>query len=220
MRGIITRVQVLAHPKVIVESYGVKVLVRALFSDARATFLEVVSQCAEEEAHEGMEELRLARTVKCFIGFECRVGDLYRRLADRFSVSPDAARFFATLSRHEEGHALVLSRIRREIGRGHLWKPSKDVHASTVEAFEARLEALEREVLGGGLELARALEIVEGIEGSELNVVFDTLSGGVDMRSRARLERFFVFTQRHLAYCGEQIRGLRARYGIAPETAT
>jgi hypothetical protein len=161
-----------------------------------------------------MDQLRLARTVKRFIGFECRVRDLYRRLAYRFSVNPDAAKFFATLSRHEEGHAIVLSRTRREIGRGHLWKESKDVHASTVEAFEVRLEGLEKEVLGDGLALARALEIVEGIEGSEINVVFDTLNGGVDMRSRARLERFFVFTQRHLAYCREQIRSLRARYGI------
>jgi hypothetical protein len=220
MRGIITRVQVLAHPVVIVESFGVKVLVRALLSDARETFLEIVSRCAEEEAHVGMDELRLARTVKRFIGFECRVRDLYRRLAERFSANPDAARFFATLSRHEEGHAIVLSRTRREIERGHLWKESKDVHASTVEAFEARLEALEKEVLGSGLTLSRALEIVEGIEGSEINVVFDTLSAGVDMRSRARLERFFVFTQRHLAYCREQIRSLRARHGIAMEAAT
>jgi hypothetical protein len=220
MRGIITRVQVLAHPVVIVESFGVKVLARALFSNARVTFLEIVSRCAEEEAHLGMEELRLAHTVKRFIGFECRVRDIYRRLADCFSVRSDAARFFATLSRHEEGHAIVLSRVRREIGRGHLWKDSKDLHAVTVEAFDARLGALETEVLAGGVALARALEIVEGIEGSEINVVFDTLSGGVDMRSRARLERFFVFTQRHLAYCRGQIRSLRARHGIALGPAT
>ena len=63
--------------------------------------------------------------------------------------------------------------------------------------------------------LARALEIVEGIEGSELNVVFDTLNGSVDMRSRARFERFFVLTRRHLAYCSERVQGLRSQHGIA-----
>ena len=31
------------------------------------------------------------------------------------------------------------------------------------------------------------------------------------MRSRARFERFFVLTQKHLAYCWEQVRRLRAR---------
>jgi hypothetical protein len=219
MQGVITRVQVLAHPVVIAESFGVKVLVRALLADARETFLEVVSRCAEEEAHVGMDELGLARTVKRFIGFECRVGDVYRRLARSFSGDADAAAFFGTLSAHEEGHAIVLSRVRREIRKGRLWKPSRDLHVAAVEAFEARLEAYEGEVRRG-VGLARALELVEAIEGSELNVVFDTLNGCVDMRSRARFERFFVLMQRHLAYCREQVQGLRARHGIAPPSAT
>jgi len=214
MQGVITRVQVLAHPVVIVESFGVKVLVRALFADARETFLEIVSRCAEEEAHLGMDEVDLGRTVKRFIGFECRVGDVYRRLAQQLSGAAEAAEFFETLSGHEQGHAIVLSRVHREIRKGRLWKQSKDLHFATVEAFDARLEAFEEEVRRG-VTLARALEIVEGIEGSELNVVFDTLNGSVDMRSRARFERFFVLTRRHLAYCSEQVQGLRTRHGIA-----
>ena len=214
MQGVITRVQVLAHPIVIVESFGVKVLVRALFANARETFLEIVRRCAEEEAHLGMDEIDLVRTVKRFIGFECRVGDVYRRLSQRFSGAAEAAEFFATLSGHEEGHAIVLSRVQREIRKGRLWKQSKNLHFATVEAFEARLAAYEEEVRRG-VTLARALEIVEGIEGSEVNVVFDTLNGSVDMRSRARFERFFVLTQRHLAYCSEQVQGLRTQHGIA-----
>ena len=198
MQGVITRVQVLAHPIVIVESFGVKVLVRALFANARETFLEIVSRSAEEEAHLGMHEIDLVRTVKRFIGFECQVGDVYRRLSQQFSGAAEAAEFFSTLSCHEEGHAIVLSRVRREIRKGRLWKQSKDLHFATVEAFEARLKAYQEEVRRG-VTLARALEIVEGIEGSEINVVFDTLNGSVDMRSRARFERFFVLTQRHLA---------------------
>jgi hypothetical protein len=211
MQGVITRVQVLAHPIVIVESFGLKVLVRALLSGGDETFLEIVRRCAEEEAHLGMHELHLARTVKRFVGFECRVGDLYRALAERFSRTPDAAEFFGTLSRHEEGHAIVLSRVRRELRKGRLWKESKELHAAAVDAFEARLAAVEDEV-GRGVTLARALELVEEIEGSELNVVFDTLNGSVDMRSRARFERFFVLTRRHLAYCREQLERLRARH--------
>ncbi|HVO20392.1 MAG TPA: hypothetical protein VMU15_14120 [Anaeromyxobacter sp.] len=219
MQGVITRVQVLAHPIVIVESFGVKVLVRALFADPRETFLEIVSRCAEEEAHLAMEDLRLVRTVKRFVGFECRVRDVYRRLADHFWDDAQAAGFFATLSRHEEGHAIVLSRVRREIGRGHLWKESRDVLATAVEGFEARLQACEEEVRRG-IELARALQVVERIERSEINVVFDTLNGSVDMRSRARFERFFVLTRRHLEYCEQQIHDLRARRGMALEPAT
>jgi hypothetical protein len=214
MQGVITRVQVLAHPIVIVESFGVKVLVRALFASARETFLEVVSRCAEEDAHVGMDEIDLARTVKRFIGFECRVRDVYRALSSRFSRIPEARRFFRTLAGHEEGHAVVLSRVRREIRKGRLWKHSRRVHSATEDAFEARLSAYEEEIRRG-VGLTRALEITEAIEGSELNVVFDTLNGSVDMRSRARFERFFVLSQRHQAYCHEQVARLRALHGVA-----
>lgn len=215
MQGVITRAQVIAHPVVIVESFGAKVLVRALLAGGRETFLEVVSRCEEEEAHAGMEEVGLARTVKRFVGFECRVRDLYRSLAGRLSGFEGAAEFFRTLSGHEEGHAVVLSRVRRELRRGHLWKASRNLHLADVEAFDARLAAWEEEVRGG-VGLARALELVEAIEGSELNVVFDALNGCVDMRSRARFERFFVLTRRHLAYCRERVEALRAQHAVAP----
>jgi hypothetical protein len=214
MRGVITRVQVLAHPVVIAESFGVKVLVRALLASAQETFLEIVRRAAEEEDHEGMDELHLARTVKRFIGFECRARDLYWRASLQLAGIPEAARFFATVSGQEEGHAVVLSRVRRELRRGRLWKESRDVHEATVEGVEDRLSGYEEEVRRG-VSLARALEIVEGLEGSELNVVFETLSASVDMRSRARFERFFALTERHLAYCRDQVEALRARHGIA-----
>jgi hypothetical protein len=209
MQGVITRVQVLAHPIVIIESFGVKVLVRALFSGERETFLEIVTRAAEEEAHEAHEDVALVPTVRRFIGFERRVGEIYAELSRRFS-DPAVSRFFATLAGHEEGHALALSRVLREVRRGHLWKPSRDLHLSIQESFEATLASYEDEVRRG-VRLARALEIVEAIEGSEVNVVFDTLSGCVDLRSRCRFERFFVNTRGHLAYCQEQVAALRAR---------
>lgn len=210
MRGVITRAQVLAHPIVVVESFGLKVLLRALFADARETFLEIVTQCAEEDEHLGMDDLDLVRTVDRFVGFERRVEVLYRRLAERFSRDRKAAELFGTLADHEEGHAIVLSRVRREIRRGHLWKPSRELHLADVAAFDARLVEVEEEVQRG-VTLERALELAERIEGSEINVVFDTLTGCVDMRSRSRFERFFVLSRRHLSYCAESIAALRAR---------
>jgi hypothetical protein len=217
MQGVIRRAQVLAHPIVVFESFGAKVLVRALLAGGRETFLEIVSRCAEEEAHGGMDELDLARTVKRFVAFERRARDLYLGLAERFAADPAAAEFFATLSRHEEGHAIVLSRVRRELRRGRLWKASRDLHVADVAAFDRRLAAWEEEARRG-VALARALELVEALEGSELNVVFDTLNGCVDMRSRARFERLFVLTRAHLAYCEEGVRALRARDGVARAT--
>jgi hypothetical protein len=209
MQGVITKVHVLAHPVVIAESYGLKVLLRALFASTRETFLEVVSRCAEEEEHAGMAAIDLSRTVARFIGYERRVGDLYLALAGRFREHAEAARFFGTLALHEEGHALVLWRVRRELCRGRLWRRSRELHVAALSGFETALAAHEEECRRG-VGLARALQIVEEIEGSELNVVFDALNGCVDMRSRGRFERFFVLTQRHLAFIREGIASLRS----------
>jgi len=214
MQGVITKGQVLAHPVVIVESFGVKVLLRALFANAEETFLEIVSRCDEEEAHRGMADIDLVRTVKRFILFENQVGEVYRRLSRQFPELTGATKFFTTLVSHEEGHAIVLSRVRREIRRGRLWEHSRALHLAKVEELEDKLRAYEGEVQRS-VRLARALEIVEGIEASEVNAVFDTLNRSVDMRSRARFERFFVLTQRHLRYCTEGVRALRMQHGIA-----
>ena len=91
--------------------------------------------------------------------------------------------FAAMRAAQEEGHAIVLSRVRREIRRGRLWTESKDLHLASVDVIDTLLAGFE---VRQGVSLARALEIVEGIEGPELDVVFDRLNGSVDMRSRAR----------------------------------
>lgn len=116
MQGVITKAHVLAHPVIIAEGFGLKVLLRALFASAEETFLEIVRRCAEEDAHSGMHEFDLVRTVDRFIGFECRARDLYQELSRQLAGNPAAAKFFRTLARQEEGHAVVLSRVSREIG--------------------------------------------------------------------------------------------------------
>lgn len=214
MQGVITRVHVIAHPVVVFESFGMKVLLRSLFAGARETFLDVVSACAEEEEHAGMAEIDLLRTVKRFIGFERRMRDIYQELSLRFPEDAQAAKFFRVLAGHEEGHAIVLSRVRRELRRGRLWRRSKDLHVAAMEGFESALDAHEQEVRRG-VTLARALELAEAIEETEINAVFDTLQDSVDMRSRARFERLFVLSRRHLAYLREQVLALRARGGMA-----
>src|SRR3954471_21935657 len=72
MQGVVTRVQVLAHPFVVVGGFGLKVLLRALLAGRGETFLDVVSRCAEEESRSDLHEIDLLRTVDRFIGFERR----------------------------------------------------------------------------------------------------------------------------------------------------
>jgi rubrerythrin len=211
MQGVVTRVQVLTHPLVIVEGFGFKVLWRALLARPGETFLEVVRRCAEEEqfAARGLRELDLLRTVDRFIGFECRARDLYRMLGQQHRGEfARAARFFATLARQEEGHAVVLSHVRREVQRGRLWKESKELHAAACDRLDALFSRLEAEARAG-VPLVRALDMVEQVEGSELDLIFEDLRSSVDARSRARFERFFVLGSAHQEYCRSELAALR-----------
>jgi hypothetical protein len=211
MQGVVTTRHVLAHPLVILEGFGLKVLVRSLFARRDETFLDIVARCARKGANDDSEEVDLLKTVDRFVGLERRARDLYRSLSRRLIGLPDAARFFAVLSWQEEGHAVVLSRVRREIQRGKLRKKAKALQFDCLGSLETLFTNLEREVRKR-VSLSRALEIVEEIEGSELDVVFDNLNDSVNMCCRARFERFFVLSKAHSAYWEEQVRLLRARH--------
>jgi hypothetical protein len=174
------------------------------------TFL-IVARCSHKGANDDREEVDLLKTVDRFVGLERRARDLYRSLSRRLAGLPDAARFFGFLSWQEEGHAVVLSRVRREIRRGNLRKKSDELQFACLGSLETLFTNLEQQVRRR-VSLARALEMVEEIEGSELDVVFDTLNDSVEMRSRARFERFFVLSKDHSAYWHEQVRSLRTRY--------
>ena len=219
MLGVITRKEVLAHPLLILEGFGPRVLVRALTCDDNETFLDIVNRCSEEDDHQAMADVDLARTVQAFQGFELRARDLYLALAQRLGGEADVDAFFRAIAGHEEGHAVLLARVRREVRRGHCWKESARGHHESIARVEGLLSGVEDEVRGG-VTLARALEVVETLEGSELNVVFDTLRHSVDMRSRARFEAFFVLTDRHLAFCTQGVSALREAHGISSRTAS
>jgi hypothetical protein len=211
MQGVITRKEIFAHPMVIIEGFGLKVLVRSLVARRDETFLDIVNRCAGFRAQNDEDEIDLLRTVQRFIDFERRARDLYRKLARHYCTLPDVEKFFGTLSWQEEGHAIVLSRVHREIRRGRLSAGSRDLHEASIASVEALLKACEEEVRHG-MPLGRALEIVDVIEGSELDIVFNRLNESVHMRSRARFERFFALADDHWAYHVTERRKLRARY--------
>lgn len=219
MIGVITRREVLSHPFVILESFGARVLVRALTSGPGETFLDVVSRCEEEEAHRAEAEVDLEKTVGAFQGFELRARDLYRSFERIHSGLPAVAAFFRTLAGHEEGHAVVLAQVRHALRHGRCWKHSLRAFREEMARVAATLASAEAEAVPG-ITLARTLELAEALEASEINVVFDTLRGSVDLRSRARFEGFFVMTEKHLSYCREQVRALREAHGVPAKPGT
>ncbi len=213
MLGVIQKKDIIQHPFIIIEGFGVRVLIRALIADEKETFLDIVNECFELEEHEGMDDLSLSQAVKQFLGFELRVREIYLSLEKQMLEQgyQDVSQFFQEIAAHEEGHAVVLARVRKEISRGHFWKDSADVYQGDITAFEKALKAVEEQVAKGPT-LAEALDIVDALEGSEINMVFDNLKDSVDMKSRTYFERFFVMTNKHLQICSTKVQLFRERY--------
>ncbi|PJA32758.1 MAG: hypothetical protein CO187_03095 [Zetaproteobacteria bacterium CG_4_9_14_3_um_filter_53_7] len=211
MQGVITTKSILQNPLVIIEGFGLRVFINALFADKDATFLDIISQCHELDAHKDMARMNLSEIVNQFIGYELKAQELYTILSKNFSDLSDVSAFFKHIASHEEGHAIVLARVRREIERGHYWKESKQIHISEIERFDRFMKEAEAAVLSG-VSLAEALALVDQLEGSEINIVFENLNKSVDMKSRKRFEKFFVMTTEHVGYCEKQTTAFRKKY--------
>ncbi len=211
MQGVITTKAILQNPIVIIEGFGLRVFINALFADKDATFLDIINECHELDAHKDMASMNLSEIVNQFIGYELKSQEIYTILSERFSELSDVSAFFKNLARHEEGHAIVLARVRREIERGHYWKESKQIHLDEIKRFDRFMKKAEASVLAG-VSLAEALTLVDQLEGSEINIVFENLNKSVDMKSRKRFEKFFVMTSEHIGYCDKQTTAFRKKY--------
>jgi len=211
MQGVITTKSILQNPLVIIEGFGLRVFINALFADKDATFLDIINQCQELDAHKDMARMNLSEIVNQFIGYELKAQELYTILSKNFSELSDVSAFFKNIATHEEGHAIVLARVRREIERGHYWKESKQIHIAEVERFDRFMKEAEAAVRSG-VSLAEALMLVDRIEGSEINIVFENLNKSVDMKSRKRFEKFFVMTSEHVGFCEKQTAAFRKKY--------
>jgi len=211
MQGVITTKAILQNPIVIIEGFGLRVFINALFADKDATFLDIINECHELDAHKDMASMNLSEIVNQFIGYELKSQETYTILSERFSELSDVSAFFKNLARHEEGHAIVLARVRREIERGHYWKESKQIHLDEIKRFDRFMKKTEASVLAG-VSLAEALTLVDQLEGSEINIVFENLNKSVDMKSRKRFEKFFVMTSEHIGYCDKQTTAFRKKY--------
>jgi len=213
MQGVITKKEVLKNPVVIIEGFGLRVFINALFADKDATFLDIINECHELDSHKDMASMNISEIVNQFIGYELKAQELYTILSKNFSELSDVSAFFKNIARHEEGHAIILARVRREIERGHYWKESKQIHISEIERFDRFMRDAEASIQSG-VSLAEALTLVDLLEGSEINIVFENLNNSVDMKSRKRFEKFFVMTTEHVGFCEKQTANFRKKYDL------
>ncbi len=172
MKGLIGRKDVLAHPFTVISGFGPKVFFKTVFAPRHITFLEVISEGIPQPA--SAEEIEITLLLDKLISFELRTSHLYAGMAMLFKSRKGAQHFFQTLSQQEEGHAEILRITKVEVARRKLWEQVKPVSPVVLDKIDKELSQLEWDIRHPeALSYKEALKIVEALESSEINVVFD-----------------------------------------------
>lgn len=208
MRGLIGKKDVLAHPVVIIRGFGWKTFCRCLTSSPGTTFLEIISEGIPHPA--SPQEIELSRQFDRLISFELRNAELYSQMAELFHSLLDVREFFRTLTDQEEGHAEILRITKVEVARRNLWNTLVPIKPEMIEKIDRKLTEAEKTIADSKkLELARALHLVEDLEASEINIVFDFLLHSVQTPFLRRIHFLIPSVADHQTYLNSMLPSLK-----------
>jgi rubrerythrin len=200
MLGVIRRRDILAHPFVTVDCFGLGFFFQALVADRRKTFLSLLAETGVLQSPVVEIPALLGRCVD----LESRARRIYQFLAERFSDWEQVRQFFEALARQEQGHSELLELCRQLAGRdGWLeehFAPWRDV----VPQLERKMDELE-DSLSGRESLADALRLVIQIESSEIDHVFKGAVAATDSKFVRALEVFRTAGTEHIAFICDRI---------------
>lgn len=174
MRGLITKKDVLFHPCVVISSFGFKIFIRSLAAPRGLTFLEVISEGIPHPASPAQVEM--TQQIDRLAAYELQCSSIYGYLGEIFSASPQIRNFFRTLSYQEQGHSEILRLAKVEMARRNLWPRAKLLDPATMHKLEQMLIHLDLELKKEEKPtLKKALQVIETIEASEKEMLFDFL---------------------------------------------
>ena len=117
------------------------------------------------------------------IAAERTAKSLYQGLAAKFANHPDVAAFWNRYAEEEEGHALWLERLHNEVDTAKLSEPA-DVW--TLEKLEHVQRFSVEDALNEIVTLEDAYQLVNDLENSEMNAVFEFLIDQFSSDSRTQ----------------------------------
>lgn len=178
MKGLIGRKDVLLHPITVIQGFGFKVFFQTLFAPHHITFLEVISQDLPQPV--SAEEIQMTLLLDKLISFELRTSHIYARMALLFKSHDGAHDFFHTISGQEQGHAEILRITKVEVARQKLWDQIKPISQTVIDKIDRELSHLEWDIRHPeAFGYKEALKMVEVLESSEINVVFDFIQHAI-----------------------------------------
>jgi len=203
MLGAIRRRDIIAHPFVTVDCFGLGLFFRVLVAGRRKTFLSLMAGTGVLRSPVVEVPALLGRCVD----LESRARRVYEFLAELFRDREPVRQFFEMLARQEQEHFELLELCRQLAGRdGWLeehfapWRAAVPQLERQMEDLEASLEARES--------LAGALRLVLQIESSEINRVFQGAVSATDSAFVRALGAFRTAEAEHIAYICDRIPAL------------
>ncbi len=199
MKGLIGRKDVLLHPWTVIRGFGLKVFLKTAFAPGHATFLEVISEGIPKPV--SPEEIQITLLLDKLISFELRTSHIYARLGTMFKEHDGANTFFHTLSIQEQGHAEILRIVKVEVARLKLWDEVKPISTEVVDKIDKDLSHLEWDIRHPEtLSYKESLKIVESLESSEINVVFDFIHHSIQTPFLRKSHRLIPSIAEHHSY--------------------
>lgn len=199
MRGLIGKRDVMLHPLTVIQGFGLQVFFKAVLASKGKTFLEIISEGIPQPV--SREQIKITLLLDQLIAFELRAAHIYARMAMLYKKHSGAADFFRTISHQEEGHAEILRITKVEVARYNMWASVKPVSQKIIDTVDKDLSTVEWSLrTPGKLPYKKALDTVEELESSEINVVFDFMTHSIQTPFLRKAHRLIPSLAEHHSF--------------------
>jgi hypothetical protein len=199
MVGVITSLDILAHPISTIRCFGWRVFFNAVDPSQDRTFLSLL----QDAGYFGATASKVPTILERCIALELRAKVIYHALAKAFSDHGLVGPFFAGLAEQEQFHADLLEMCRAAAQRSG-WK------ANLFNPWQHYLPRLEQQMDDAEAAVPEinsvdvALQFVLQIEFSEINEVFPAALAATDAAFVKRLKPFREAMEAHMSYIAER----------------
>jgi hypothetical protein len=200
MVGVITSMDILAHPIVTIECFGWQVFFKAIMPWHDTPFLSLVRDAGLAKPATS----NVSRILERCVSLELRAMRIYRILAKALDDQGLVGPFFAGLVEQEQYHADLLEIARaaafRKGWKANMFNPWQDY----LPRLERQMDAAEAAVSSID-SIDAALQMVIDLESSEVNMVFHSAIAATNAAFVQKLKPFQKAMEAHMQYIIERL---------------
>jgi rubrerythrin len=200
MLGVIRRRDIIAHPFVTIDRFGLGLFCQALVAGRHKTFLSLLAGTGVLQP----PAVEIPELLGRCVDLETRARRIYQFLAERFSDWEPVRQFFETLARQEQQHAELLELCRQLASRDGWLEEHFAPWRAAVPQLERKLDELE-DSISERESLRDALRLVIEIESTEIDHVLEGAITATDSKFVRALGVFQTAGMKHIAFICDRI---------------